>query len=545
MGSANAVPVERQSGTTPDCRVDAYQGNTCILGTNKTGYFHIEALGGRLIWITPDGTGMFSKAVESISPSDGGAIYQAALKEKYGPHFQTLFANLALKRMQDWGFNTIGEYSASYVTPWRTKYGGGNPVKLPEKLLLNLSGVTSYGFSNRLFKNLWKGLDLQGGCRGCYIGYLADVIDPRFGPGVEAALRNVLTLQPTLATEPYLMMIMTDDGDNIFGLRRANAMHGGWMAAIMAPVQTRAVVRGEMVSYSDTTVYTKEAWLSYLKEKYHTVQSVNLAWGSTYSAFTGGAGWPKRTTGSTALIDEDGTSSWMATRDKNALSDLNVNLRKDLDSFRILIADKYASTVSGLVRLYISNHAVTNPGPLSANLVTDPNGRMLLQTFAKYYDVLTITGNCDEAGLAADVYNLVHRPLTVGIIITAQQDSPQAGFTTPFCNAATQTARGAAYVGNVRAFFNCKGADGVMPVIGMSWWEWTDKSTGGERGNFGLVTSKDNAYDGVEDRITAPPDRLGYKRGGEGSDYGDFISQVRDLNLSLDESVLKLFSKHH
>jgi len=31
---------------------------------------------------------------------------------------------------------------------------------------------------------------------------------------------------------------------------------------------------------------------------------------------------------------------------------------------------------------------------------------------------------------------------------------------------------------NLTAFFNSKGSDGVMPVVGMSWWEWTDKTTG-------------------------------------------------------------------
>jgi hypothetical protein len=126
------------------------------------------------------------------------------------------------------------------------------------------------------------------------------------------------------------------------------------------------------------------------------------------------------------------------------------------------------------------------------------------------------------------------------MIITAQEDSPQSGHITPFCNTTTQPARGAAYVRNLKTFFDTKGKDGIMPVVGMSWWEWTDKSTGGENGNFGLVTNSDNAYDGVEDRITTSRDRFGNKRGGEVRDYGDFLTQLRDLNMSLDIALLKL-----
>lgn len=543
---ASAVPPFDPHPASPArCELDAYQGNSCVKGTQKTGYFHVENVKGRLMWVSPEGHGMFSKAVEGVVPGDGGEVYQAALRSKYGPRFQMVFAKQALTRIQGWGFNTIGEYSAVYVRPWRTRYSPGSEVKLPQKLLLNLTGRTSYGFLHLQFKNLWSGLDRQAGCRNCYGGYLADVFDPGFATGVEEALKNVLNLQPTLPTEPYLMMITTDDGDNIFGLRRTNALHGGWLAAIMAPTQSNATTRGQPATYSDTKVYTKQAWVDYVQQKYNTIQGVNRAWGSSYTSFAGGPGWPKGKTGSTSVLDEDGTSAWFAARDRSGLTDLNDNLRSDLDAFRIMMAERYASTMSKLVRQYIPNHAISNPGPLNASMVNDAGGRALLQSFAKYYDVLTITGNCDEETLVTQSYDLVRKPLSVGIIVTAQRDSPQTGFKTPFCDTPAQAARGDAYAENLTAFFNSKGSDGVMPVVGMSWWEWTDKTTRGEKGNFGLVTNRDNAYDGVEDRTTTCTDRWGFKCGGEPGDYGDFVSHVRDANIHLDELFSTSYSAQH
>jgi len=62
-------------------------------------------------------------------------------------------------------------------------------------------------------------------------------------------------------------MIMTDDGDNILRTARTNALHGGWLAAIMAPTQSDAMTRGQPATYSDTKVYTKQAWVDYVQQK--------------------------------------------------------------------------------------------------------------------------------------------------------------------------------------------------------------------------------------------------------------------------------------
>jgi len=66
--------------------------------------------------------------------------------------------------------------------------------------------------------------------------------------------------------------------------------------------------------------------------------------------------------------------------------DLNDNLRSDLDAFRIMMAERYASTMSKLVRQYIPNHAISNPGPPERDHGERRGGRALMQSFAKYYE---------------------------------------------------------------------------------------------------------------------------------------------------------------
>jgi hypothetical protein len=91
---------------------------------------------------------------------------------------------------------------------------------------------------------------------------------------------------------------------------------------------------------------------------------------------------------------------------------------------------------------------------------------------------------------------------------------------------ATQEQRGQAYASFVQRLLDLRAADGVYPVVGLDWWAWSDKTTGGERHNFGLVSGRDNAYDGKEAIPGTGVDRWGFRTGGERRKYGDFIGSV-------------------
>jgi hypothetical protein len=68
-------------------------------------------------------------------------------------------------------------------------------------------------------------------------------------------------------------------------------------------------------------------------------------------------------------------------------------------------------------------------------------------------------------------------------------------------------------------------------IAGYLWWQWTDNI--GEKANFGLVSSMDNAYDGIEARIATSTDAWGYPRGGEQHNYGDTITAIKTGNAGI------------
>ena len=61
-------------------------------------------------------------------------------------------------------------------------------------------------------------------------------------------------------------------------------------------------------------------------------------------------------------------------------------------------------------------------------------------------------------------------------------------------------------------------------------WSWADH--GPEKTNWGLVTSRDNAYDGKEATIALGHNRWDYPTGGEKADYGDFLTAITAVNQS-------------
>jgi hypothetical protein len=117
--------------------------------------------------------------------------------------------------------------------------------------------------------------------------------------------------------------------------------------------------------------------------------------------------------------------------------------------------------------------------------------------------------------------------------ITANPDSAMRG--QDFALGGTlpsQVERGARYERDVLAMLDGRVDDGSRAVIGVLWWEYMDKW--GEKANWGLVSPRNNPYDGRAAVRAAGRDEWGYTTGGEDRDYGDFISHVRRVNTGVD-----------
>jgi hypothetical protein len=82
---------------------------------------------------------------------------------------------------------------------------------------------------------------------------------------------------------------------------------------------------------------------------------------------------------------------------------------------------------------------------------------------------------------------------------------------------------------------NCSSA-GTSPIVGLAWWQYTDCQA--EKANWGLVTLRDDPYDGVSSSTSQGYDSWGYPTGClatfgcEQATYGDFLDDVTNANLN-------------
>jgi hypothetical protein len=159
---------------------DAFGGWPGVQG-KSTGYFHTEEINGVSWLITPKGQGFFSKGVNNInyggdqSPALGYSPYGRLTAQKYGSAEK--WAEATAKRLQDWGFNTVGAWSTAVMSEQRMPY---TPV-------LNLAASAGANW-------------LQG--------EVADVFSAQFQAGVQRQAQRLCTPH---AQDPFLLGYFTDN----------------------------------------------------------------------------------------------------------------------------------------------------------------------------------------------------------------------------------------------------------------------------------------------------------------------------------------------
>lgn len=512
-----------------------------------SGFFRVEKIGSRWVLVTPEGHVFWLRAVYAVHYGDGGASYLRVLKEKHqSPKYTPWgpFVAHAVKRLRSWGFNALGEYSASNALPIGAYGNKGNPERMPFIRMINAAHYAKY--SNRKVmpnpvKDVVAGLDRET-FKG-YRGTFPDVFDPNFPIYYLAAARGTITRSyraGELAVTPWLIGTTTDDRDHLYGFgadpdagSRANAHdHLGWIIATTAPSQTSNARFGQ--TYSDTTVYAKYAFRDFFRQKYVELSRLNAAWGARYTTWESDGSWP---TGR-GVLDESGRNPWLG-RDHLRLSDSHPQVKADLNEWLEAVARKYFS---------IAREAIKDPGAtphhliFSSATISAAAREPVLRAAAAYCDVIQYGATpVDSAKMLVRAYNITRKPGFTWVNFQAHRDSPLAGRGGGWgsgYNYPTQEERGQAYLRYITEVLDLRGDDGVAFIVGIDWWEWTDKVIGGEANNFGLVTNRDNAYDGKEARRAQGTDEWGYSMGGEAADYGDFLSSVRHAH-SLVHSILR------
>ena len=579
-----AAPSIARAQQTAEPRLDTY-GGLPVRVSEPTGVFHVKKIGTRWIFVTPEGNAFWLRGVYAVGWGDGGTVAYESYKTKYNSD-QIAYATHALRRIKSWGFNAIGPYSSAYANPVPASLRKtGNPEPLPFVHALNASWYGSihepktkasrWHLAPSPFKTLLVGAVDPAVYKG-WPGHTPDVFDPNFEAfvrGIAADLRTesrqtglsgwdpkrntwVTTSgglpHPVLSTTPWLLGTTPDDVDYVFGFgpgpevpgyRGVIHPHIGWIVAVTRPTQTSNAFVGsafglkQTVEYADPTVHAKRAWRDYLERKYSTIQKLNAAWGASYTTFDSDGGWPQ----GRGVLDESGRNAWIG-QDPERLSRTAPAVRADLDAFLELFADRYFKVVASAARAATPRHLVFSPAMLNGH--KGLTRREILRAAGRHCDVIELNHNPDKPELIAITYaETGGKPMISWAAATAQPDSAFHAHQMEFgATAKTQEERATRYQEIVRRLVQGQAADGTHPMIGLLWWEYMDKW--GEKANWGLVTPRGNPYDGKQAVRAESKDAWGYPTGGEDKDYGDFISGVRRVHLSLmNDLITELRSK--
>ena len=267
--------------------LDAYGGHTQLQGLQKTGWFHTQKTDGRWHLVTPDGHAFFSLGVNAIVaddsrtyvegrgfmfkdlPPDSGVwaafygtadsrqpgraasshmgynhgrwfdFYGANLYRAYGQHWLAAWRQRTLDRLQDWGFNTIGNWSDPALA---------KAHRLPYTRQLDIKGN---------FGNVSSGYD--------YWGRMPDPFDPRFVQAAEAAAAKATA---EVRDDPWLIGYFADNELAWAG----QGPQGRWGLAV-------GTLHGEAGSPA------KQAFIAMLRAKYATPGALASAWGIALPAW--------------------------------------------------------------------------------------------------------------------------------------------------------------------------------------------------------------------------------------------------------------------
>jgi len=648
-GSPQQTARSRQVITVAASLLDSYGGIALMPSANPpTGMFRLEKFpNNKWMFVDPDNNAFFMTSIyvldQSSANDDMGNNYYNRTKAKYGDTDLT-WGPAQVKRMQSWGFNTVGPFASGYTLAVKTNPDwpgdGSNPVKAP---FIGFFRPSFYSMTNQSnwapqpVKNMFAGISQY------YTGYrpydgIADYYDNNWGIflGNELANDYQADMISSSAYKQYMIGVSLDDSDDLFGFgagpdfttepqNGSNNPHLGWLVLVMSPSQTASSQYSKI--YPDTTVYSKRALHDQLVARYGTISALNSSWGSSYTTFdssgttiTGqgigsgdgstttfnanlsgttvsqftlqvfvagaavggdlgnGSLWGPGLSGSinystgaltitfktppangaaitanyvqngwgigSGLIDEDGRPShqgWVGT-DYTYMTDVNANLKKDLDTFLYQIANQYFSVGRAKVQAWLPGALFMGPTTLGTWSV--PSNRNVLKAAAQSLDVMVIGGgwplNQTELDFIYKYYG--DKPFYVGAYRTANADSAFFRYQGGPSDFPSQAARGKDYLNAAATFPDAAySANGSRPFVGVVWWQYLDNW--GEKADWGLVSLSDNAYDGNEAvkgsggvghrTVTCSSPLQQYLCGGEERNYGDVISSVKNAHMQI------------
>jgi hypothetical protein len=519
-----------------------------------TGFFRVLKYNYRWVFVTPEGHPFWLRAVYNTV---GAAILSSTIQSKYGGD-SNLWANHRNRRILSWGFNALGEYASTRGLPVGV-YGGrnGNSSQLPFILMLGAAGDA---MNNWRLLNLPRPLKdiMRSVPKSAYNGWRASFPDV-FDPNYPTACANAVAywseaITGGFADKPWVIGITLDDADYLFGFKsRPGAPinsypHNGWLIAV-ANFRSSSAEDLHGQKPSNSKLYTKYAWTDFLRQEYdNDIGALNQAWHTNgfYTSFDDVGGYGV----GTGVVDEDGRhTAWMGSMaDPYKHTGAAPAVQANLDSFLYRYTKRYTQVAVDAIRAVDKNHLIFGPAAIN-NFGAKARDQVLLGLRDGGVQVFQFNYDPAFGPMAASMaennqsYDLTGIPAYIWYSVTAQADSAMAAKPTIYAqpNFPTQAGRGDHYANvDVPNFFKARGANGDHYVTGFDWWELVDNP--GEGINWGLITLRDNAYDGKEAVIAPGTDPEGFSVGGENANYGDFISFVRTANFGVDETLSRELS---
>ncbi len=268
--------------------VDAYGGRLDGPVLGRSGWFHVQKAAGRWQLVTPAGHAFFSLGVNAVAaegdrsyvagrefmfediPPDSGAwaafygsgdsrspdqaashgvgynhgrwfdFYAANLYRVDGHDWLAAWRRRTLRRLQAWGFNTIGNWSDPAL---------GLAHRLPYTRSINIAGV---------YANVASGYD--------YWGRMPDPFDPRFVRAADAAAASATA---GVAEDPWLLGYFADN-------------ELAWAGA--GPQGRWGLAMGTLAG--DAHSPAKQAFIAVLRHKYVAPETLGAAWGIPLGSWT-------------------------------------------------------------------------------------------------------------------------------------------------------------------------------------------------------------------------------------------------------------------
>ena len=308
--------------------MDSYGGLTgAPAAGGATGHFRTQRMRGgtgRWAFVDPLGNYFWMNGMYALTYADGGTNYGNAVAAKYASHTQ--WANFQLGRMQQYGFNAIGVYSATgnyNVYPLQSYGISAASIQMPFLYFLNGADYCTRGTSAATpiypynVKNIYNGTNASvysGGGR-----LMPDFYDPAFSTCEVDLVAATGDLTHTYGggfnggispSSPWLKGFWLDDTDHLYGSRGFGTGWAGFISTITNPYQASC-------ANCDRNVYSKQQLTTFLQAKYGTgsagLNALNASWGSTYTSWNSTQFSWSGANEDTALITGNGaTSSYSA-----------------------------------------------------------------------------------------------------------------------------------------------------------------------------------------------------------------------------------------